>query len=243
MLGADQCAALAVSLRALADQFERVSMPQTQRAMRDALDGLYPSRSCVVPHEHGHGVTDDGEPVDLTRVEQAVVAGPARVEQDTLRLLEFQRDVVRAVPVLLDGLRGWDPDRRPVSCPRCGMPFPRGLLRCDNLVDDGDGGRRRCEASEKDRSCSNSNCAVFVAPGQKIIDGRCRDCAGYFKRFGRERIPRDALALGGDVIVDGVFTGEDLENLVGQPLRSGRSMTATQRVERAKAAAAARWGN
>jgi hypothetical protein len=246
ILDATSAAQFADYLRAVADQVSRPSFPQTQRAMRDALDGLYPKRSCTVPVEHSHGVTDDGEPVDLTTVERHVVTGVSRVEQDTLRLLAVQRDVVAGIMLLFRGFQAWDPERKVESCPQCGNPFPRGSLRCDNLVPDGSGGRRRCESSANTRICKNPHCGIEVPPGKRFVDGRCARCAKTFQESGRERIVAGAIGLGSGLLVDGVFVGEDMDRLELSPaggLRSGRTMTPEQRSVRARNAAAARWGN
>jgi hypothetical protein len=205
------------------------------------LDGLYPKRACTVPHEHGH-VTDDGEPVDLTTVERQVVGGVSRVEQDTQRLLWAQAQVVGLLPELFRGYRAWDSERRPDSCPRCGFPFPRGSARCDNLVDDGEGGKRRCEASKTDHTCENANCAIPIPPGNRRVKGadgkwRCKDCNQVWKLSGRERIPKAALELGDNVLTDGVFTTDgDLQRLermaqIDQS-RAGRATTPAAQIMR-----------
>lgn len=238
---------LAQWCEAVAGLARSANASRIQRFIGDAVNGYLPGRSSVIPPAPISEVVD-GEPVDWTGVERRVVR-PDRVEQEMLALLAAQRDVMRALPAIYSGWKACDPDRRPESCPHCSQPFPRGSVRCDNLVDDGQGGKRRCESRQQDRTCVNPRCAIPVPPGTRGTDGqRCPDCTKVFRDTGRERIPQTALGLGANMLVaaDGVFNGDTLDTAppsVPAP-GSGIDVKAVRRATRkrlAAAEAAARW--
>ncbi len=242
-LSAEEREALALASEQFAAELRLPTAGQTQRGIQDAADGQYPARSSCVPPAPQAEVDENGEPVELTSVERAVVR-PDREEWEAVELLRLQRDLLSKIPQANRGLKARSPFRRVEMCKSCGKPFPRdGSKRCDNMVDDGTGQMVRCQSSSAARPCANPRCSGHVEPGAKVNETRCKKCSSYFGQFGRERVPQEALALGDNVLLDvhledGVFVGDQLDELELSP---AGGLVAPDRSEEMRRRSRVRW--
>jgi hypothetical protein len=207
---------LASDLRALADEYDRADAAHIQQGIGVAMDDTFAAVASGAGQNGGGG----GE---LTPVEaKASRRDPAAAT--ALELVLRQQRVLRDVPLLVAGLKGWRRDRPTAQCAE-GHTLPQGTTRCA-FVDE-DTGRRCGTRRETILRCGNiyhvngDGEQVQLLPGQKRYRAQaadlpgapevleCLKCYRHRRRTGRSWGDATRFDLSGLVNDVGAFVSEE----------------------------------
>ncbi len=187
------------ALRAAADRMTGPNVRRIQQTIRDAATIGYPHRTSGTHGQPHHEVDEDGDPVQPDTATEAAALNPDRAAAQALADIATLTTIAALAGPADLALQTYDPTRAVAVCKTCGEPLPANTTQCERL--DADGRRCGTRRGSQVALCANPNHREPLEPG-KSRKGRCLTCARFLDRNGRDRVPKNALDLGPDVIVD-----------------------------------------
>ncbi len=195
-------AAIADKLELLAHELRRQQAADTMRLIAEAIDGTpYPNQASGTPRQPHNQTDDDGHPIppDTPTETAALNRDPTTHRAATaINNLWTIHDLTRQT---LQTLWSWRPDRAVATCERCGHPYQRGYIRCQQIIDG-----QQCGATETlIRYCDI--CGDEVPRGQQYRqyqqDGvwRCAKDWKFRHRNGYDRNTLDRLKTDDTTII------------------------------------------